>query len=437
MDIKQSILHLVEIQKQSLEKDFENIWNLWAQELMDERGWDAKKHRYTKEITEEWNERANLTFNADSFSPNVVHTNNPFKLKMGEEGINFKDCIFPGHLKINQGQVEMNCSFEGAKFLDGATFKNIQFTKNTNFSKTESYSDISFRESEFSEPVNFQDFILKNGEADFSSMKCMKEAKFKYAIFDGPVDFSGCIFDHITEFQFSKFHDEVSFQAIHSKRSFNMMNVYFRDIPDFTSYRFDHLPYVYGTQIKEFTIHDLLNRPQALKIDPATEISRAQALKAMAIQSHDYDREIEFFSHELTLKAYQSLKGDDKEDKKTAYESCRSQIEVIPYYLYFQFSNYGRSVFRPFLWWVLFNVVIWLLYLFKDFCHWGKSLYLSFLHGLPVFGLWRTENHKTAVETVFGKEAYGWDVIFVIQNLISTLLLFLFLQAIRNKFKIK
>jgi hypothetical protein len=175
-----------------------------------------------------------------------------------------------------------------------------------------------------------------------------------------------------------------------------------------------------------------------------------RALKRRAANGHDHYKEIEFFAQETRCQRFW-------EDLPFGKGASRFWFG----WLYEKFSNFGRSLVRPFVTWIIATVLIWpVLYLWlgarpqwlSNAClpHGSMGAY-EFALQLSVNGAllrsdWlRTDPGKIALGCLYGTTGkanlvqmpLSVTLASVVQNVVSAVLLFLFVLALRNLLRLK
>ena len=165
-----------------------------------------------------------------------------------------------------------------------------------------------------------------------------------------------------------------------------------------------------------------------------------RAIRRMAIQSADYEREQMAFKGET-----RSKRGTEHKPWHTAFWFGIA---------YDAFSDFGRSIARPLLIWLASAIAFAAIYAWNAgvaVSGWGsacaddgaskalKALTLSAANALPLIGSSRGEvAAEFYTKCLALPHAPAWSPILQIwQTLWSAVLLFLFLLALRNQFKIK
>ena len=155
-------------------------------------------------------------------------------------------------------------------------------------------------------------------------------------------------------------------------------------------------------------------------------------LKTMAIESKDHDREIEFFAMEERAK-----RGWHK-----------TWFQYLPTLLYDKVSNFGRSIFRPFI----CLIIVWLCSAVAFLCAltntwtWNffqikNSLLLSASHLLPFFP-WSRENRDRLIKTISDTDINedtviaSAEVITYLEGFFVLIFVSLIGLALRNRFRI-
>ncbi len=184
--------------------------------------------------------------------------------------------------------------------------------------------------------------------------------------------------------------------------------------------------------------------------------SRWRALKRLAVQGHDHERELIFFAAEI-----KSQRGI--QDK--AFPNPANYFDNEPVwpggtrywfgYLYQYSSDFGRSVMRPLFWLLIFGFLFYWVYLGYSIdpkhqettpCdHSEAAIYLSVRSAspfLPATGY--SENLNRSYACLYGRNSDGKEnipnaIVFIsiFQTILSTILIFLLLLALRNHFRIK
>jgi hypothetical protein len=192
--------------------------------------------------------------------------------------------------------------------------------------------------------------VAFKGPARFDNVEFSEGARFVGAIFSGPAWFAGvqfrgeagflqASFEGYTTFARARFDHQAVFHAIEAKSVFSLADTAFLAVPDFIQAHFVEAPRLDNSRI-----------PQNLQKTNDTDLAaRWRALKRLAIQGYDHAREQDFFKGELRARRWM-------EDKPW-------HGVFIFGLLYGWLSDFGRSLWRPFWWWVVSVVAFAGLYL--------------------------------------------------------------------------
>ncbi len=256
-------------------------------------------------------------------------------------------------------------------------------------------------------------------------------ADFSGFIFPGDARFASATFRNFTSFGHAKFQKQASFTGIKVERAFNMTGAAFVQVPAFSQADFKQAP----------DLDDVDFRPPGFwrRGDPKL-IPLYRAIRRMAIQGADYERE------------QMAFKGETRSKRWTEHKPWHTAFWFG--IAYDAFSDFGRSIARPLAVWSASWLAFAALYLWNAGARpaeWGaacagdgaskalKALTLSAANALPLIGSSRSEvAREFYTECLKLPHAPAWSPILQIwQTLWSAVLLFLFLLALRNQFKIK
>lgn len=177
----------------------------------------------------------------------------------------------------------------------------------------------------------------------------------------------------------------------------------------------------------------------------SSDVIKLRKLKAMALQANDHEKDGEFFAKEMLAK---------RGVETTSFSGLLFNT------LYWKLSDFGQDFIRPlkamFVSFLVFMVVHYsIVYCWVETTtkttSWnqlGFALEMSIRNVIPVLGglfgaLPRPTNHQSSFMTTYldlarnGVDADWLVIIGIVQNIIGAVLLFLFLLALRNKFRLK
>lgn len=263
--------------------------------------------------------------------------------------VTFSDVAFEGNAEFERSRFSGKAQFGRANFTGKARFVRASFLKGAGFSKSSFSSDARFGGAEFSRPVMF------NGST-FSDV-----AEFNRSIFSGDAGFSQCVFKGLSLFQGALFEKGADFVAIKSESVFTLAGAIFDNVPDFHQAHFSEAPRLDASTIRQRRARQPMHEAiQSWFKGDADLTARWRALKRIAVQGHDHMHELEFFGREL---------------KSRRWSTDR------PWHLAFWFglvyglvSGFGRSIFRPLFLWAVSPFVIAPLYLCAHFHYRGLSV---------------------------------------------------------------
>lgn len=417
-----------------------DAWNNWAERLLTERQalkaegkWQVSVdgHGNVKgknEVTRRWIDAAGAVFS----TPHAPHT--------FETAVNFDGWVLPCRAGFVKAIFQSSAEFVGTVFLGFADFSGATFVEATSFGELKFESSAWFEKATFLHNVWFEGVSFGGharylgaeflgGSASFYRSTFHGEAWFKEAKFDADTAFdhtrfvSQAWFDnasfHDVGFERATFEDTVSFAAatfavagfglarfkgiasfaktqfngsadfgaIQGESAFSLMDARFLVVPSFVQAHFAEAPRLDNSLFgsRHLQLKRLWGRNRAKDKTANTPDVSAQwrALKRLAIQGHDHEREQTFFAEEL-----RSLRGTTDWLLPRLWNFFSRDGRVWPgggrYWfglLYQAFSDFGRSLMRPLLWWCGGIIVFALAYLDR---HFAASAYPTDLVGWVV-----------------------------------------------------
>ena len=310
-----------------------------------------------------------------------------------------------------------DASFRSAAFIGDARFDRSNFTSNARFYRAAFTGNARFNRATFTGNARF-DRATFTGDARFDRAIFTRDAYLPETQFKRDATFDLASFKQHAKFASSRFEASASFYAIHGERGFDMAGAVFEAVPDFIQAHFEEAPRLDNLKVSERWIerHPWPERKapkeQAEKEELEEELEEEQeeerqeepeskwrqrwyaarhfggrartwparvakgawrrarydnsdiparwrALKRLAIQGHDIERELEYHAREL-----KSLRFED--DWPLPFKFWRAMAWAGFFRFWFGifygvFSVYGRSLFRPALLW-LATVAVFAMY---------------------------------------------------------------------------
>ena len=274
----------------------------------------------------------NANFYSAEFSSQSIFSNTTlekanFENTKFKEKSDFTNAIFRGRAVFDNIESKNDMHFTGAKFEGPAHFNGASFSKDTGFMFAR-FSDISafinakfgerniFMNTKFGDNANF-DLI----EASQSHMFSFKGASFDSIFSISSEEKIGCVIDFVdTQAKYNLYLGDISC-------------VFHRERKDLTNHRWLSCIFKYllcGFQVAK-DIHD---------------ISRLRKLKKIAQEEKDHLRALDYRVQEMQAKRWH-----DSPTEKTLFLS--KLLKATPEFIFWLFSNYGRSIARPIIWLLL------------------------------------------------------------------------------------
>lgn len=454
--------------------------------------------------------RAN--FLGTSFHEQVDFTKIKVALEANFSEANFSDAAifsqaeFSDEVKFPSIYFSGDAMFDGAQFLKASTFNIAQFCKLANFKGSYFGGSSDFASCQFGDDADFSathfaelaDFphaqFLKAGK--FDRVKFSDQAQFSMATFSEDASFNSCWFEDFANFYRVLFKGNCSFAAAHADSAFSLANTCFSYVPDFNQAHFQEAPRLDHAEIPMPSsicsqLYQLIrdrNRNFTLNQDLG---ARYRALKRIADQGHDHQRELQFFSGEVMARRgvedfpvpWGRYSGQLARTETPRRPGCASVVRFWIGVSYQWLSNFGQSILRPLLLWGATTVLFAMLYveryvatimsstdgflnrLWIGLSTWPEcisgqggilvsAIGLALRRGLVIAGLESSDKINHIYACLYG--VYGTaqtpgnldyrftpvipdSVMFLgfAQALISAVLIFLFLLAVRNHFRVK
>jgi hypothetical protein len=194
-----------------------------------------------------------------------------------------------------------------------------------------------------------------SGDAQFDSAVFLSNASFDNSKFSRESRFHQATFKGFTTFANGNFEQYSGFGAVLAERAFSLAKAKFHRVPDFIQAHFAEAP-----RLDDLTIHTQFAERghwfswprriakgcwnRVFSADPDLP-ARWRALRRLAIQGHDGEREQMFFANEIGSQRFVS----DWPVPIVPWQP-RSWLGFFRFWfgiLYGAFSGYGRSVLRP------------------------------------------------------------------------------------------
>lgn len=262
-------------------------------------------------------------------------------------GARFKGAIFSAWAAFDRATFSRRAEFEGATFRNRAGFTDVTFSRSARFDGVVFNGDARFTDTTFGGEARFEDAIFSGRTrfvgAVFSSRTLMKRAQFK-----ATANFAQAKFEEPATFERSVFHDRANFEGIDSAAAFSLDNATFHQVPSFI-----------GATFKSVLRLDNVKTPRYrwLGYTPDKDArARFRELRRRAIEAQDRGRELEFFAQEFRTGRFHSKR----------FPPWVPKVWHLGFWLglaFEGFSNFGRSLWRPLLWWLALAALFAAFYL--------------------------------------------------------------------------
>ena len=458
-------------------------WNAWVDRMLAEKEelveaglWEDGQHVKAPGPMRSWEERATADFSGRRFQDDADFMGFRFP-----GPANFERATFSRHARFHGAEFVGIARFHDATFEGGSDFNGVEFPELALFTGTTFRGSAAFAGTTFQEGVRFDGATFEEG-FQFNKGLCKRILSLQGATVSGravlwgtDVDcradfqratFSGQLLVHESLFRDNASFDHASFQgpayisdssfmkearmlAVRGKGLF-LSQVQFGELPVFSAAHFDEAPLFdrVGLRPERFEGGRGQGEDKALP-------ERWRALRRLARQAHDHERELQFFKGEVV-----SRRGT---------EDTWKHFRFWAGWTYQLLSDFGQSMTRPLVWLIASMVLFAVFYLCASHATLQDSgvapacardssetllaaASLSIHRTMPFAGMGSSGKAEEIYACLYGFRANDVPtrgmqprpvmpavVSFagVVQFLVSAVLIFLFGLAIRNQFRIR
>ncbi len=403
----------------------------------------------------------------------------------------FSELTFNAQAACDKVQFLGDASFRQTKFLDAIDFSDAEFAKLATFDKCEFGGIANFHRTSFSAPSSFTEALFSNG-AEFTETNFASGASINNVSFRGDVSFTQARFGGAAVFSGTRFLRDVTFQSMTTETAFVLAEAHFRNPPVLSETGFQG-----GPDLEDIRISDPLKRwrrwknsghsdPRPLllfwmKVAKTPQAAfRYRRLRRLALEARDETRAHEFHVQERRCRRFWH-------DKPFGHGFTAFWLGLF----YGSISDFGRSLIKPFMLWLLSIIVFagiyyaigggklvttaafpqipasldwataqaWFINAADWFiasmngvvaeakCHAGNSqpmleaLYLSAKNAVVAAGWDSPETARRVYGCLYGLEEgtpvipIAVSAVALVQQILSATLIFLFLLALKNTMK--
>lgn len=293
-------------------------------------------------------------------------------------------------------------SFESARFSFRVSFSAVAFPDRTSFHST-SFGKAHFESAVFSGTAGFH-YAKFSGDAHFDSTSFSKYAQFESAVFSGNAHFERALFSKSINFLNCKFFSRTRFEGA----------VFETEPPDFR-----------GALLHEATEFHNVKWPKIPRDKEVAQwhVYRYERLKLEMDRLKKHEDEQAFFVREF-----------------------RSRRQLYPWYSpiwalsigYDFFGGFGLSVIKPLAGLVLLWAISTMFFALHSgttgrIFSWREAANFSFASGFSFLSMSR----RFFNETYLGQMSEFQQAMSIFDAIVAGVLLFLFILAVRNKFRMK
>ncbi len=301
----------------------------------------------------------------------------------------FASATFTGDAQFDSATFTGGARFESATFTGDAWFASATFTGDARFASATFTGDARFASATFTGYASFESATFTGG-ARFESATFTGNAFFPETLFKRRAAFSLASFKQYAKFASAHFEAEASFYAIRGERGFDMAGAEFEAVPDFIQAHFEEAPRLdnlkvlgrwvarhpwperkapkeqaekkeqeeepdskwrqrryaarhFGGRVRTWPVRAVKGGWRRVWEGNSNIPAQWRALKRLAIQGHDTERELEYHAREL-----KSLRFEDDWPLPFKFWRAMAWVGVLPllvrYVFMGLFSVFSRSL---------------------------------------------------------------------------------------------
>ena len=420
-----------------------DAWNAWAddmlsdrQDLQDAGAWSDGAASEWNEDTRFWHQQATADFSDHTFGGPA----------------DFSRFRFPGEALFVWSSFTDRVDFSSAEFHHTVDFSRVKFDGGVHFENTTFMGTASFFNATFSDFLGIENAEFF-GRFRFIAVTISDFANINGTVFHDVAMFSQSTFESPLHIVGTKCTKDANFKAVNGKGLF-MRDVKFARLPDFVGAHFEAAPEFDSVELDPGRLNRFAPKT------PGSDYPAAwRALRRLAAEGHDHECEIQFLTGEISA--------------RRGTLDTWSHPRFWAGLLYEVLSDFGRSVVLPVLW---LAVSIWAFagiyashnpdlaqapYGQEAPCISGSgntrtaAWMLSVHNAFPFAGIGSSGNLERAYTCLYGTQsgdpsgqepllsAFSPNIpasvafLGAIQFLLSAILVFLLVLAIRNWFRIR
>lgn len=402
----------------------------------------------------------------------------------------FQNSVFESHVSFDNANLKDSPIFMYAEFGNSASFRDVHFGSNTNFSQCTFGSMADFCKAKFAFGASFKhtvfgsmakfSYVAFDGSVGFDHAKFGSQVEFDYSKFSGFSSFKECTLDHPILFQHVLFEHNVDFfetkfqgQALFYQVNFSKLaqftncefgkNSYFSgkygDGVVFNGSTFTGIPYIGLLSEDDKVLFQLTGTKFHNSEGNNGVVNRLQKLKSIADSTNSLSESRDLFILLRTAEIRVLGKVCNNSNMcEWILSKSRYILKKSLWFFYGLFGDYGRSAARPVIWLLLLNIGFYTLYrfLYEEPLFYLRKIAIrdyTLANSLP-FGRLLNPAFDGAIQILFHTQRIGtnhlgeqivsnhtliplsFQLLGIIHNAVSAVLIFLALLAVRNFFKI-
>lgn len=383
-----------------------------------------------------------IGFNCSHFVIPIRIDRTFFSNKEFDETLSFKNSVFKEQLNLYHKEFKKGVNFNNCVFEKYAEFIDCKFISRATFFNTRFKGSINFADSEFEDHAEF--ILAKfHQRADFFNTNFRKDVDFRDANFSGEARFLETNFFETSKvlFESSSFSGSTLFAGTNEELIFQNVELSFNDVIispsaslSFNNANLERSTFT-RTPVQNFVFNSVKWPYSRDKICTFDEINSSEELQFNNLEELYRQLKLNYENRKNYILASEFHFSEKETQRKNTNTKLYLRILLTLYKL---FSGYGERAKNSFFSLLILIIATTLLYLYFGF---EGSNEIKYHYSINTFSSIANAVLCSIKSTFFVRPLgykfinYGSEITYIIQSILSPILIGLFALAIRQKLK--